>query len=306
MKAPTPFWSLAVVSILAFELNPSACSFSSERPVGGGGGNNGTPATGGQTGSAGNPGLAGTSGGQGGGSGGSNLGVDAGGKVIVGNTQCSDGIDNDGDGKIDYADPECVGPLDNDESSFATGIPGDNIDACKQDCFFDGNSGMGDDDCQWQLKCDPMSAERELPLRRRRTPRSTPTECSVVGVAVADLHRRLPQAGAERLRLLRLLRRFRARRRRSAWPRPARPPTSTTRSSARPARRSPSARTPATTARSASASRRCRADCGPVVADGGGTPPPPPACPGTHRPAARAASIPRRAPPAPAASPAAV
>src|SRR4051812_15633057 len=60
MKAPTPFWSLAVVSILAFELNPSACSFSSERPVGGVGGNNGSPATGGQTGSAGNPGLAGT------------------------------------------------------------------------------------------------------------------------------------------------------------------------------------------------------------------------------------------------------
>ena len=27
----------------------------------------------------------------------------------VGNPQCSDGIDNDGDGKIDYADPECVG-----------------------------------------------------------------------------------------------------------------------------------------------------------------------------------------------------
>src|SRR3954462_8422839 len=77
MKAPTPFWSLAVVSILAFELTPSACSFSSERPVGGVGGNNGSPATGGQTGSAGNAGLAGTSGGQGGGFGGSNLGVDA-------------------------------------------------------------------------------------------------------------------------------------------------------------------------------------------------------------------------------------
>ena len=32
-----------------------------------------------------------------------------GGKIPVGQTQCSDGIDNDGDGKIDYADPECVG-----------------------------------------------------------------------------------------------------------------------------------------------------------------------------------------------------
>ena len=81
----------------------------------------------------------------------------------VGNPQCSDGIDNDGDGKIDYDDPECVGPLDNDESSFATGIPGDNIDACKQDCFFDGNSGMGDDGCDWQLKCDPQSVEPKCP-----------------------------------------------------------------------------------------------------------------------------------------------
>jgi hypothetical protein len=75
----------------------------------------------------------------------------------LGTTQCSDGLDNDGDGKIDLLDPECVSPLDNDESSFATGIPGDNKDACKQDCFFDGNSGMGDDGCQWELKCDPAN-----------------------------------------------------------------------------------------------------------------------------------------------------
>ena len=85
--------------------------------------------------------------------------------VPVGSAQCSDGIDNDGDGKIDYDDPECVGPLDNDESSFATGIPGDNMDACKQDCFFDGNSGVGDDHCDWQLKCDPTSVEQQVPVR---------------------------------------------------------------------------------------------------------------------------------------------
>ncbi|HVR61648.1 MAG TPA: hypothetical protein VMU50_07095, partial [Polyangia bacterium] len=82
---------------------------------------------------------------------------DLGGKIPVGKTQCSDGIDNDGDGLIDYDDPECVGPLDNDEGSFATGIPGDNVDPCKQDCFFDGNSGMGNDGCDWQLKCDPLN-----------------------------------------------------------------------------------------------------------------------------------------------------
>jgi hypothetical protein len=136
-------------------------------------GNAGTTGGGG-TSSAGNAGTTGTGGrstGTGGssagttdaGSDGPAVGVDGGGKIPIGSTQCSDGKDNDGDGKIDYQDPECVGPNDNDESSFATGIPGDNMDACKQDCFFDGNSGAGDDNCDWQLKCDPMSTNSKCP-----------------------------------------------------------------------------------------------------------------------------------------------
>lgn len=75
---------------------------------------------------------------------------------------CGDGLDNDGDNLIDSQDPECTGPCDNDEASFSTGIPGDNMDACKQDCFFDGNSGGGDDGCNWNLKCDPMSPGANL------------------------------------------------------------------------------------------------------------------------------------------------
>ncbi len=71
--------------------------------------------------------------------------------------QCADCVDNDGDGRVDWQDPECAGPLDNDEKTFGTGIPGDNKDACKQDCFFDGNSGQGDDGCEWNLKCDPAN-----------------------------------------------------------------------------------------------------------------------------------------------------
>jgi hypothetical protein len=76
--------------------------------------------------------------------------VDCGGTVYA----CGDGMDNDGDGLIDFGDPECTGPCDDDESSFQTGLPGDNMD-CKQDCFFDGNSGQGDDGCNWDLRCDP-------------------------------------------------------------------------------------------------------------------------------------------------------
>lgn len=78
--------------------------------------------------------------------------LDCGGVVYA----CGDGMDNDGDGKTDAADPECIGPCDDDEGSFQTGIPGDNMD-CWQDCFFDGNSGHGDDGCRWNLKCDPQN-----------------------------------------------------------------------------------------------------------------------------------------------------
>ncbi len=66
---------------------------------------------------------------------------------------CSNGKDDDGDGLVDGFDPECTGPLDNDEGSFATGIPGDNRDPKWQDCFFDGNSGAGDDKCRYATGC---------------------------------------------------------------------------------------------------------------------------------------------------------
>jgi hypothetical protein len=85
------------------------------------------------------------------GTGGSRNGT--GGVVATGTTACSDGKDNDGDGLIDGFDPECTGPADNDEGTFATGIPGDNKDPKWQDCFFDGNSGAGDDGCRYATGC---------------------------------------------------------------------------------------------------------------------------------------------------------
>jgi hypothetical protein len=93
---------------------------------------------------------AGGAGGTGGGSGGA-------GPCSPGASQCTDCIDNDADGLTDGWDVECVGPLDNDEGSFATGIPGDNADPCKPDCFFDGDSGSGNDGCFWDLACDPAN-----------------------------------------------------------------------------------------------------------------------------------------------------
>jgi hypothetical protein len=66
---------------------------------------------------------------------------------------CANGLDDDDDGLVDGLDPECIGPTDNDEGSFATGIPGDNRDPKWQDCFFDGNSGAGDDGCRYASEC---------------------------------------------------------------------------------------------------------------------------------------------------------
>ena len=73
-----------------------------------------------------------------------------GGKIYA----CGDTIDNDGDGKIDGMDPECTSPCDDDEGTFQTALPGQNVD-CWSDCYWDGDSGAGNDKCEWNLKCDP-------------------------------------------------------------------------------------------------------------------------------------------------------
>ncbi|MEZ4450367.1 MAG: DUF4215 domain-containing protein [Nannocystaceae bacterium] len=70
--------------------------------------------------------------------------------------ECGNGFDDDNDGKVDLKDPECTSPCDDDEGSYQTSLPGQNKD-CKADCYFDANSGQGDDQCVWNLKCDPKN-----------------------------------------------------------------------------------------------------------------------------------------------------
>jgi hypothetical protein len=92
----------------------------------------------------------------GGGGGGGDGSIDApvfSGMCNPGGPQCSNCKDDDGDGKADGFDLQCTGPNDNDESSFATGIPGDNKDPVEQDCFFDGDSGAGNDGCNIHVCC---------------------------------------------------------------------------------------------------------------------------------------------------------
>ena len=70
--------------------------------------------------------------------------------------QCGDCVDNDDDGVADAADNNCWGPCDNNEAGFKGNIPGQNQAPCSHmDCYFDADSGAGNDNCYWSHQCDP-------------------------------------------------------------------------------------------------------------------------------------------------------
>jgi hypothetical protein len=117
------------------------------------------------------------------------------GTLMCGNhlCQCNNGIDDDGDGTADGLDVECTGGIDDDESSFATGIPGDNRDPKWQDCFFDGNSGAGDDRCRYPTECltgelslDDKACSVTQACRDNCQPR-TPNGCDCFGCCAVQL-----------------------------------------------------------------------------------------------------------------------
>ena len=72
--------------------------------------------------------------------------------------ECGDCIDNDGDGLIDAADPSCWGPCDNNEAGWKGEVPGQqNQPTClSMDCYFDQDSGAGNDKCYWSHSCDEL------------------------------------------------------------------------------------------------------------------------------------------------------
>lgn len=144
------------LSILVLALGiatPFACSDSHINTASGGAGATGQGAgAAGQTGSTGTMGT-GSSTGQGGTGG---VAPPTSIAQCQGHTyQCGDLIDNDGDGLIDSQDPDCLGPCDNTEDSLFGGIPGQAGPPCKVDCYFDQDSGSGNDDCYWTHECDP-------------------------------------------------------------------------------------------------------------------------------------------------------
>jgi hypothetical protein len=71
--------------------------------------------------------------------------------------ECGDLLDNDMDGLLDSQDPDCLGACDNSENSFYGNIPGQDGPGCVIDCYFDQDSGAGNDGCYWNHTCDPNS-----------------------------------------------------------------------------------------------------------------------------------------------------
>ncbi|HVU00165.1 MAG TPA: hypothetical protein VHE30_00385 [Polyangiaceae bacterium] len=69
---------------------------------------------------------------------------------------CGDCQDNDGDSLVDMEDPDCLGPCHNAEDTFFGSIPGQNHTTCTEDCYFDQDSGGGNDGCEWSRACDVL------------------------------------------------------------------------------------------------------------------------------------------------------
>jgi hypothetical protein len=68
--------------------------------------------------------------------------------------QCGNCIDDDQDGLIDSQDPDCLGFCQNNEKAFFGAIPGQNKAPCKMDCYWDQDTGAGNDECYWSHACD--------------------------------------------------------------------------------------------------------------------------------------------------------
>jgi len=69
---------------------------------------------------------------------------------------CGDCEDNDLDCDVDDQDANCFGPCSDNEDGLDGLIPGQDNAPCKHDCYWDGDSGSGNDDCYWSHECDPL------------------------------------------------------------------------------------------------------------------------------------------------------
>ena len=200
---------------------PSGSGASTGTSTGGAGGAAGAAGAGGAAGAAGAAGAGGGTGGTGAWSGqdGGFIPVSCVNQIYL----CGNGIDDDGDGLTDWQDPECLGPCDNSEKGLSVDIPGGSGPACTVDCFWDSNSGSGNDECYWNHACDPLSTAPDYNPewwngaacefnQKREHARHEPELRRAAQQPAGHLRADVPGPHAERLRLLRLLRHLQKRR----------------------------------------------------------------------------------------------
>lgn len=109
--------------------------------------------------------------------------------------QCGDCVDNDADQRIDSNDPDCTGPCDNTEDSYFGGIPGQNKAPCREDCYFDQDTGSGNDQCFWRQDCDALSIAPDYPPSgEARCAYSSSTAVAGSGSTCAELSASQPAA----------------------------------------------------------------------------------------------------------------
>lgn len=97
---------------------------------------------------------------------------------------CGNMLDDDGDTRTDWEDPDCLGPCDNNEAGYYLMIPGGDSAPCKLDCYFDQDQGSGNDQCEWDHRCDPLEpdwdpacAYADPPPPSADCPDAQPTAC---------------------------------------------------------------------------------------------------------------------------------
>ncbi len=105
--------------------------------------------------------------------------------------QCGNCVDDDGDGLVDALDPDCLGPCDDDELGLSTGLASPSA-ACRQDCYFDGDNGPGNDKCEWSHACDPLSVAPDYPPSGEKRCKYDPTGANM-GVDCVSLKTAQPQ-----------------------------------------------------------------------------------------------------------------
>jgi hypothetical protein len=106
--------------------------------------------------------------------------------------QCGNCSDDDADGLVDAFDPDCLGPCDDDELGLSSGLTSQAA-ACKQDCYFDGDNGPGNDKCEWSQQCDPLSVAPDYPPSGEARCKYDP-KGSAMGIDCATVEAAQPKA----------------------------------------------------------------------------------------------------------------